>query len=116
MKPEDAVRAAREEVARRRAAGGYAEPEKGLEVEPVDKVSNALLLEWALIEPDMTKLRSTRRLGGPVTWLKRLLARGLQQYHNEVNFQQTRFNIHLLRKVMELEERVERIESDRTPS
>ena len=111
--PEEAVERARAEVARRRAQGGYAEAVDSLRIEPIDKVTNAQLLEWALIEPDMTKLRSTRRLGGPVTWLKKALARGLQQYHNEVNFQQTRFNIQLLRKLMELEERVERLERER---
>jgi len=110
MKPEDAVAAARAEVARRKAEGGYAESGGELTIEPMDQVSRAMLMEWALVEPDMDKLRSTRRLGGPITWLKRLLARGLQQYHNEVNYQQTRFNIHVLRKLIELEDRVERVE------
>jgi hypothetical protein len=115
MKPDDALAHAKAEVARLKAAGRLVEPEGGLQIEPTDTVTNATLLEWALIEPDMDKLRSTRRLGGPITWVKRLLARGLQQYHNEVNSQQTRFNIHLLRKVMELEDRIERIEKGETP-
>jgi len=83
-------------------------------IEPLDQVSRAQLLEWALIEPDVSKMRSTRRGGKPITWVKRLLLRGLQQYHNEVTYQQTRFNIHVLRKLLELEERVERLEGGTT--
>jgi hypothetical protein len=113
MKPEDALAAAMAEAERRRAAGGYAEPEGAVTIEPLDQVTRAQLLEWALIEPDLTKMRSTRRAGAPITWVKRMLLRGLQQYHNEVNYQQTRFNIHVLRKMIELEERVERLEKDR---
>jgi hypothetical protein len=113
MRPEDALAAAMAEAERRRAAGGYAEPEGSTTIEPLDQVTRAQLLEWALIEPDLSKLRSTRRGGAPITWVKRMLLRGLQQYHNEVTYQQTRFNIHLLRKLLELEERVERLENDR---
>jgi hypothetical protein len=110
VKPEDAVGEARAEVERLKALGRYGEPEGGLHVEPAEVVSRAQLLEWALIEPDLSQLRSTRRGGRPITWLKRLLLRGLQQYHNEVNSQQVRFNIHLLRKVLELEDRIEKLE------
>ena len=110
MRPEDAVAQARAEVERLKALGRYAEADADLRIEPLDQVTNAQLLEWALIEPDLSKLRSTRRGGAPITWVKRLLLRGLQQYHNEVTYQQTRFNIHVLRKVLELEDRIERIE------
>ncbi len=110
MRLEDALAAALAEAERRRSSGGYAEPEGPARIEPLDQVTRAQLLEWALIEPDLTKLRSTRRGGAPITWVKRMLLRGLQQYHNEVTYQQTRFNIHLLRKLLELEERVERLE------
>ncbi len=61
------------------------------------------------------RLWTWHRGGAPITWVKRMLLRGLQQYHNEVNYQQTRFNIHLLRKLIELEDRVERLER-RDPS
>lgn len=104
--------AAAEAAAARRAAGGYVEPAGAGAIEPLDQVTRAQLLEWALVEPDLSKLRSTRRGGAPITWVKRLLLRGLQQYHNEVNYQQTRFNIHVLRKVLELEDRVERLEAE----
>jgi hypothetical protein len=39
-----------------------------------------------------------------------MLLRGLQQYHNEVLYRQSRFNIHVLRKVLELEDRIEQLE------
>ena len=110
MKPEDSVAAARAEVERLKALGRYGEPEGGLEIEPLEHVTRAQLLEWALIEPDLSLMRSTRRGGRPITWVKRLLLRGMQQYHNEVNSQQVRFNIHLLRKVLELEDRIEKLE------
>ena len=110
-RPEDALDAARAEAARR----DYSEPAGPLRIEPLDQVTRAQLLEWALVEPDLSKLRSTRRFGGPITWVKRMLLRGLQQYHNEVLYQQTRFNIHLLRKLLELEERVERLEGRERP-
>ena len=116
MRPEEALEAARAEAERRRAAGGYAEAGGAVRIEPLDQVTRAQLLEWALIEPDLTKLRSTRRGGAPITWVKRMLLRGLQQYHNEVTYQQTRFNIHLLRKLIELEDRVERLETRTPPS
>jgi len=111
--PEDALAKARAEVERLKALGRYAEPAEGLRIEPVDTVTNAQLLEWALIEPDVSKLRSTRRAGAPITWVKRMLLRGLRQYHNEVLFQQTRFNIHVLRKVLELEDRIDELEKRR---
>jgi hypothetical protein len=113
MNPEEALAEARRRAAEIRAAGGYAEIEDDLRIEPLDQVTRAQLLEWALIEPDITKLRSTRRMGRPITWVKRMLLRGLQQYHNEVTYQQTRFNIHVLRKLLELEDRIERLERDR---
>ena len=113
MRPEDAPAAAMAEAERRRAVGGYAEPEGPLRIEPVDHVTRAQLLEWAVIEPDLANVRSTRPRGAPITWLKRMLLRALQQYHNEVNHQQTRFNLHVLRTLLELEERVERLENER---
>jgi hypothetical protein len=111
MRPEEAQARAREEVARIKAAGGYQEGDPGaLRIAPIDRVTQAQLLEWALIEPDPSKLRSTRRYGAPITWTKRMLLRGLQQHLNEVLFQQSRFNIQLLRRVLELEERIEQLE------
>ena len=45
-----------------------------------------------------------------MTLLKRVLLRGLQQYHNELTAQQTRFNLNLLAYVAELEDRVKALE------
>lgn len=114
MRPEQALAAARAQVAALRAAGGYAESAEGLVVEPLDQVTRAQLLEWALLEPDVTKMRSTRGWPArrPVTGVKRLLLRGLQQYHNELTSQQTRFNVHVLRKLLELEDRIAQLERD----
>jgi hypothetical protein len=109
-RPEDALAEARAEVERLKALGRYGEAAAGLTVQPLDQVTRAQLLEWALIEPDVSNLRSTRRAGAPITWVKRMLLRGLQQYHNDVLYQQSRFNIHVLRKVLELEDRIEKLE------
>jgi hypothetical protein len=112
VRPEDAIAQARAEVERLKALGRYGEADGELDIGPLDQVSRAQLLEWALIEPDLSLMRSTRRAGRPITWAKRLLLRGLQQYHNEVNSQQVRFNIHLLRKVLELEDRIDKLEQE----
>jgi len=70
------------------------------------------LLEWATIEPDVEGLYSTRRLGAPITAVKRVLARGLQQYLNQLAGQQSRFNVQLVVYVSELAERVQRLEEE----
>jgi hypothetical protein len=54
--------------------------------------------------------RSTRRGGGPITAFKRFLLRMLLQYHNELEAQTTRFNLHLLGHVGALEDRVDKLE------
>jgi hypothetical protein len=84
-----------------------------LRIAPIDRVTRARLLEWALIEPDVPELRSTRRNGAPITWLKRPAWRSLQQYLNEMTYQQSRFNMRLIRRVFELEDRIEELESGR---
>lgn len=115
MRPEEALRAARAEAARRRAAGGYAEDGVGAEVEPMNQVTRERLLEWALdIAPDPDLVYSTRRgVGGPVTWVKRLLMRGLRQYHGQLVAQQQRFNLQVVTVLTRLEDRVEELERER---
>ena len=111
MKPEDAVAAARTEAARRRASGGY-----GIDVRPGalaagEPVTRAQLLEWALIEPDPGLVRSTRRAGAPITWAKRGLVHVLRQYFTEAHAQQTRFNLHVVAALTDLDARVARLEA-----
>ena len=114
MKPEEAISRAREEAARRRAEGGYANVAEGdlagsfVRGQPGDE----LLAEWAMIEIDPSEVvYSTRRAGAPITFLKRMLVRLLRQYLVELESRQTRFNIALLERVGSLEERVKRLES-----
>src|SRR3954454_5491421 len=108
--PEDALALARERAAAARARGGYADELGRFAIDPVDAVTLEHLLEWAVIEPDVSELRSTRRAGAPITWLKRLLYRLLRQYHGQIIAQQTRFNIQLAVYVGKLADRVEKLE------
>lgn len=103
MRPEEALAAARAAAARQ---GDDELP--GLRVEPTERVSTEQLMEWAVIEPDVDLMRSTRRWGAPITWLKRLLLHVLRQYTRELESQQTRFNLHVALRLAELEDRHER--------
>jgi hypothetical protein len=120
-RPEEALEKARRAAAQARFEGGYLDDLHGLQVEPTDAVTIDRLLEWALIEPDPRLVRSTRALGAPITWLKRLLVRMLRQHLAQIVSQQTRFNIQLTAFVAELEDRVTALErrageGDRTES
>jgi hypothetical protein len=110
VKPEDALAAAQAAAAAARERGAYDDTLEGFAIEPTDRVSTESLMEWAVIEPDEGLMRSTRKLGAPVTAVKRVLLRALQQQFNELTSQQTRFNLHLLIHVAELEDRVARLE------
>ena len=109
MRPEEALA-----EARRRAAehGGGGEIE-GLTIEPTDRVGLEQLIEWAVAEADIDKVRSTRALGAPITALKRGLVHLTRQQTGDLLAQQARFNLHLLTRVAELEERVKRLEDER---
>ena len=109
----DAVRRAREEAERRLVAGGYNETGADLAPAPVEPLSRERMLEWALIEPDPDLVYSTRKVGAPITWIKRMLMRGLRQYHGQLLAQQTRFNIHTVAYLTLLEERIEKLEQER---
>jgi hypothetical protein len=111
--PEDAVARAREQAAAMRARGAYADSAPASLPEPSDSITTQKLYEWALIEPDLREVRSTRRFGAPMTALKRGLLRLLQQYHASLIAEQTRFNVSLLAHVKRLEERIEALEKDR---
>jgi hypothetical protein len=106
--PEDALSAAR----RRAADRGPVLDSTGPPVPQTPHESLRRLAAWAIIEPDESEVVSTRRLGAPVTLLKRILVRLLRQYLDQVTAQQSRFNAHLLAHLIALEERVARLESD----
>jgi len=122
IEPEQALERARASAEEMRASGAYADSgahadsgDAGFRVEPTDGVTTAQLIEWALIEPDPSNLYSTRRLGAPITFVKRLMLRGLRQYLAEIVAQQTRFNIHLTAYVGQLTLRVEALERGEQP-
>ncbi len=73
-------------------------------------VSTARLAEWAIIEPEPARVYSTRRLGRPITVVKRLLVRMLRQYIGQMSAQQSRFNAQVAAHVMRLEQRVAELE------
>jgi hypothetical protein len=73
-------------------------------------LSSRRLAEWAIIEPDETRVRSTRPWGRPLTAGKLLLVRLLRQYIGQMSAQQSRFNAHVAAHVMRLEERVAELE------
>ncbi|HEY1358869.1 MAG TPA: hypothetical protein VGF21_11240 [Thermoleophilaceae bacterium] len=110
--PEEALAKASERAAALRAEGRYPPAgEAPLDDTFIDDVPGIdTLAEWAVIEVDPDVLFSTRRLGGPVTALKRLLLRMMRQYHVEVEARQTRFNIALVERLRLLEQRLERLE------
>ncbi len=112
--PEDALARAREAAERRREAGE--DPAAGLERTAssiaTDEPGLDELSEWALIAVPDESIYSTRRGGGAIVAVKRLLLRLLRQYNTELEGQQTRFNSALLEHVRELEERVARLERE----
>lgn len=110
MRPEEALEAARRAAAEARERGAYGDALDGFSVAPTDRVTDERLVEWAVIEPGIEVVRSTRRFGGPITALKRTLVRALRQYLAEQHAQQTRFNLAAAARIAELEERLERLE------
>ena len=95
-----------EEALERAQTASFGEDLSGFVVEPTDSVTIAKLMEWAVIETDPALVRSTRRLGGPITWLKRALRHLLRQELGQAYAQQSRFNLMLLTRLAEVEERV----------
>jgi hypothetical protein len=110
MTPEEAVTAARAAAAKRDDALA-----PGTTIEPTERVSIEQLMEWANIEPDVDLMRSTRKLGAPITWAKRQLIHVLRQYLRELQSQQTRFNLNMIIRLAELEDRVTRLEERAGP-
>jgi Arc/MetJ-type ribon-helix-helix transcriptional regulator len=114
VRPEDAVQAARAAAGRARERGAYADADEAVRAatEPLERISTEQLVEWAVIEPDLDRVRSTRRTGAPITAAKRALVHVLRQYFAEAHAQQTRFNLHAVIRIAELEERLERAEAE----
>ena len=110
MRPEDALHNARTAVAEARARGAYLDDLSAYVVAPTDRVTTEQLLEWAVIEPDVEEVRSTRRLGRPITATKRAVVHVLRQYLGQIVAEQTRFNLHAAVRLAELEERIDRLE------
>jgi hypothetical protein len=111
--PEEALAAAR-----RAAAAAGDEPGAVPWTLEDPALSSTRLVEWAILAPEEAKVYSTRRYGKPITLVKRGLVRLLQQYLNEVNAQQSRFNALVAAHVVRLEQRVEELErraADREP-
>lgn len=107
MRPEQALQAARAAAAKRDDT-----LPAGMVIEPAERVSVEQLMEWAAIEPDPELMVSTRRLGAPITWFKRRLIHFMRQYLRELQSQQTRFNLNILLRVAELEDRVTELEKE----
>jgi hypothetical protein len=107
--PEGALQQARDAAAAMRAAGSYAEQPDVVEAAPA-QITRAKLLRWAMIEPDLSYVRSTRRLGAPITGVKRLLLRLLLQYHTELVAQQTRFNVGVFTELERIGARLDELE------
>jgi hypothetical protein len=110
MRPEEALAAAREAAARRDDA-----LPAGMSIEPTERVSIQQHMEWANKEPHVDLIRSTRKRGAPITWAKRQLIHVLRQYLRELQSQQTRFNLNMIIRLAELEDRVTRLEERAGP-
>ncbi len=108
--PEDALERARAAAAEMRATGAYADLEPSRPGPPRPAEANRRLAEWAVVEPDLRVVRSTRPWGAPITYLKRGLLRLLVQYHTQLLGDQARFNLLLLHYVKQLEARVADLE------
>jgi hypothetical protein len=109
--PEQALARAQASAAERRAEGAYAEARPSRAGPPAAEGAELKLYQWAFIEPDLSRVRSLRRAGAPITALKRLLLRLLVQYHVQLIGDQTRFNVMLLGYVSRLEMRITELEA-----
>jgi hypothetical protein len=96
-----------EEAIQRAQRVSFGDDLTGFVVEPTDKVTHEKLMEWAVIQTDGELVRSTRRLGAPITWLKRMLRHLLRQELGQAYAQQSRFNLMVATRLAELEDRAE---------
>ena len=106
--PEQALALARRRAAERRDGDAGIEPTRF--GPPYEEIA-ARLSEWAVPDPSRYEVRSIRRGGAPITWLKRLLVRLMAQFTAQLISDQARFNVLLLNYVRTLETRVRELES-----
>lgn len=104
MTPEEALAQARA------AAQPYAEGPVSLDASPVTRMETGKLVEWSVIRPELDRVYSTRRLGAPITLVKRLMVRALRQYVGEAIAQETRYNALATAHILNLEDRVRELE------
>ncbi len=99
--------------AARRAAASAPERDEQEWIDVEMEAPNQLrrLAQWAIIAPDDGLVYSTRRLGQPITGVKRLLIHLLRQYIDQLGSQQSRFNAQLAAHMVGLEERVRELEA-----
>ena len=104
--PEEALAAARAVVAGR-------PPDTDQDWRLDSSVDRARRLRlWAIIQPEVIEVGSTRRFGSGITRLKRGLIRLLSQYLNQLAAQESRFNADVAAHVISLEERVRKLEDE----
>ncbi len=108
--PAQALARARAAAAAGRERGLYEEADPSLDASPVTRISQTRLVEWSLIAPDIERVYSTRRLGAPITVVKRLLIRSLRQYIGEAIAQESRYNAQATAHILNLEDRVRDLE------
>jgi hypothetical protein len=108
--PEEALEEARRRAGEGPALHGSPASESTQSVEDARRESLRRLAIWAVIEPEEAEVYSTRRLGAPITLLKRFLVRLLRQYLVQISAQQSRFNAHVAAHVISLEDRVAALE------
>jgi hypothetical protein len=97
MTPEEALERAR--------TASFGEDLSGFAIAPTDRITTEQLMDWAVIETDPALVRSTRAWGAPITWLKRAARHLLRQELGQAYAQQSRFNLMVVTRLAELEER-----------
>jgi hypothetical protein len=110
--PEEALAEARRRAGVARAAGEYADADRMPVLGRPEPTDLARLHEWALIEIPPEEIRSTRRLGKPITLLKRMLGRLLAQHFNEMTARQSRFNLEMLAYIIRLERKLSEVQRE----
>jgi hypothetical protein len=94
-----------EEALERARSVSFGEDLSGFAIEPTDRITTEKLMDWAVIETDPALVRSTRPWGAPITWLKRAARHLLRQELGQAYAQQSRFNLMVVTRLVELEER-----------